>query len=371
MRHIVIRGARSNNLRGVDLDIPREELVVITGLSGSGKSSLAFDTIYAEGQRRYVESLSVHARQYLERLNKPDVDRMEGLSPAIAIEQRPLGKNPRSTVATATEIHDHLRLLFARAGSPHCPGCGRGLSAASPQQMVDRVLAALPEGARFAVLAPVARGTSAGGDQGEDLEALVDRLRREGYVRVELDGETRDLAHLPDLDPADGQAHTLDVYVDRLVARDGVRSRLADSVELGLGLAGGVIKIAPVEGEPLWFTERLICLACGGSLPELSPRSFSWSSPHGACPRCAGLGELVEFDEGRVVPDPSLSLREGAIAPWDQRTAPYHQDLLEALARKYGFDLYTPFGKLPRDVQRLVLHGSGDDEVAFSFKQGR
>ena len=364
MKSIIIRGARNNNLRGVDLDIPREKLVVITGLSGSGKSSLAFDTIYAEGQRRYVESLSVHARQYLERLNNPRVDSIEGLSPAISIEQRPLGKNPRSTVATATEIHDHLRLLFARVGRPHCPGCGLGLSAASPQQMVDRMLATLPQGARFAVLAPVVRGEVGGHAE------LLDRLRREGYVRVELDGETRDLSD-PGLalDPA--APHDVEVYVDRLLARDGVRSRLADSVELGLGLADGVIKIAPVEGEALWYTERLVCLACGGSLPEVTPRSFSFNSPHGACPRCAGLGVLVEFDEGRVVPDPTLSLREGAIAPWDQRTAPYHQELLEALARKYGFDLYAPFGELPRHVQRLVLYGSGDDVISFTFKQGR
>ena len=363
MKSIIIRGARNNNLRGVDLDIPREKLVVITGLSGSGKSSLAFDTIYAEGQRRYVESLSVHARQYLERLNKPLVDSIEGLSPAISIEQRPLGKNPRSTVATATEIHDHLRLLFARVGRPHCPGCGRGLSRLSPQQMVDRVLSNLDPGARFAVLAPVVRGEP--GEQGE----LLDRLRREGYVRVELDGQTRDLGEALELNP--DTPHTLEVYVDRLVARDGVRSRLTDSVELALGLADGVLKVAPVQGEALWYTERLVCLACGGSLPEVTPRSFSFNSPHGACPRCAGLGALVEFDEARVVPDPQKSLREGAIAPWDQRTAPYHQELLEALARKYGFDLYAPFGELPRDIQRLVLHGTGEDVIDFTFKQGR
>ena len=361
MKQIEIRGARQHNLKGVDLSIPRQRLVVITGLSGSGKSSLAFDTIYAEGQRRYVESLSVYARQFLERLAKPEVELLEGLSPAISIEQRPLSKNPRSTVGTVTEIYDYLRLLFARVGQPHCPGCGMRLTALSSQQIIDRVLG-LPEGTRLAVLAPLIRG-----QRGAFADELA-RLRREGYVRATVDGQVIELAEELELDPA--QAHEIDVHVDRLVIRDGIRGRLGDSLELALKLADGVVKVAQVQGETQLYTERLACIDCGLGLTELSPRAFSFNSPHGACERCSGLGELLEFDEERLVPDPARSLREGAIEPLAQRNAAHHQQQLEALASHFGFDLYVPYGELPAAVRELLMRGSGEEEIKFHYQKG-
>ena len=358
MNTLVIRGARQNNLCDVDLDIPRNKLVVITGLSGSGKSSLAFDTIYAEGQRRYVESLSVYARQFLQQQGKPEVDTIEGLSPAISIEQRPLSKNPRSTVGTVTEVHDYLRLLFARVGRPQCPTCAKPITSQSSQQIVDQVLG-LPQGCRLAVLAPVVRGL-----KGDFTRELHD-LRREGFVRVNIDGEVLDLADDHRLDPQ--AAHNIEVYVDRLVLRDGIRARLSDSLELALKLAHGVVKVAPLEQEEMLFSENLVCMDCGTSLPEMAPRTFSFNNPQGACPLCSGLGQLMEFDEQRLVPDPRRSLREGAIEPW---SSALHQKTLEALASKFGFDLYAPYEKLSAGVKQILMWGSGDVEVNFGAGKG-
>ena len=362
MKTIRIRGARENNLRDVDVDLPRDRLVVITGLSGSGKSSLAFDTLYAEGQRRYVESLSAYARQFLDQRSKPDVDSIEGLSPSISIEQRPLSKNPRSTVGTVTEIHDYLRLLFARVGRPHCPRCGKPIVRQSVQQIVDRVMG-LPGGTRFAVLAPVVRGRKG------ELRRVLARLRRDGFSRVNIDGEIRDLT--TDEVSLERQAeHTVEVYVDRLVLKPTIRSRLADSVELALSLAGGLVRVAPLEGEDLVFSEKLACIDCGVGLPELTPRLFSFNSPEGACPRCTGLGVLMEFDEDRIVPSPELSLREGAIEPWEHRNAGYYQQVLEALAAQFKFDLFQPWAELSPAVRHLLMRGSGDIEVEFFFDRG-
>jgi len=362
MKQIVIRGARENNLRDVDLDLPREQLIVITGLSGSGKSSLAFDTVYAEGQRRYVESLSTYARQFLDQRGKPDVDSIEGLSPAISIEQRSLSKNPRSTVGTMTEVHDYLRLLFARVGLPHCPRCGKPIASQSVQQMVDQVLRQ-PPGTRFSVLAPLVRQRK--GEFRRELE----RLRKEGFSRVNIDGEVRDLAS-DQIDLDRKQPHTIEVYVDRLVLKPQVRSRLADSLELALELAGGIVKVTPVEGEDQLYSSRLACIDCGVSLPPLTPRFFSFNSPEGACPCCSGLGVLMEFDEELIVPNPELSLREGAIDPWEHRNAGYYQQVLEALAAQFAFDLFAPYGGLPHGVKQLLMRGSGDIEVEFFFDRG-
>ncbi|MCA9672986.1 MAG: excinuclease ABC subunit UvrA [Myxococcales bacterium] len=365
-KHITIRGAREHNLKGIDLDLPRDALVVITGISGSGKSSLAFDTIYAEGQRRYVESLSAYARQFLERMERPDVDSIEGLSPAISIEQRGLSRNPRSTLATVTELYDHLRLLYARVGAVYCPRCGTRVEAQSTQQMVERVLA-LPERTRFGVLAPVAQSARA-----DDVVAKLDELRAEGYTRVNIDGEVCDLGEPLQLAGGSEARHDVDVYVDRLVLKDGVRSRLWDSLELALGLGDGVAKIAlvdAVEGDDdeLVLSELPICGGCGSSLPELTPQLFSWSSPHGACARCAGIGALLELDEALVVPDPTLSLREGAIEPWAQRGRARTLHALENLARHYDFSLDVPYAELSAEQQRVLMHGSGDEVIAWRY----
>ncbi len=369
MSKIVIRGAREHNLKGIDLDLPRDRLIVFTGLSGSGKSSLAFDTIYAEGQRRYVESMSAYARQFLERLNRPQVDTIEGLSPAISIEQRGMTKNPRSTVGTITELYDHIRLLYARVGKPHCPRCGQPITSQTVQQMVARVLK-LPTGSRVSVLAPVVRGRRGA------LRDVLDDLRREGFARVNVDGELHDLAEPLSLDSH--RTHTIEVYVDRLVLKPEIRSRLSDSLELALKLTGGRVKIATAaaggadprsDGVDLRFSEHLACDACDLSCPELTPRLFSFNNPQGACPRCSGLGALTEFAEERIVLDDGLSLREGAIEPWE-RHAGYYQQILEALARHFGFDLFTPYRDLPERIRRILIHGSGDEEVRFTFDRG-
>jgi excinuclease ABC subunit A len=350
---IVIRGAREHNLKNIDLEIPRDQLVVITGLSGSGKSSLAFDTIYAEGQRRYVESLSAYARQFLEQMEKPEVDSIEGLSPAISIEQKTTSHNPRSTVGTVTEIYDYLRVLFARVGVPHCPRCGRVIAAQTVQQMVDRVLQQ-PPGARLLVLAPVVRGR-----KGEYRQLFFD-LQRQGFSRVRVNGALRELTEEIDLDK--NRKHTIEVVVDRLVVREGVAARLADSLETALRLADGVAVVEPADGTApaLLFSERLACAECGVSLPEVSPRMFSFNSPYGACETCAGLGSRWEIDPERLVPDPGRSLRDGALAPWAGREAVSFKQTLAALARRHRFELDTPWKALRKPVRDLILHGDRD-----------
>ncbi|MFH1130424.1 MAG: excinuclease ABC subunit UvrA [Pseudomonadota bacterium] len=362
MDQIIIRGARENNLKGIDLNLPRNKLVVITGVSGSGKSSLAFDTIYAEGQRRYVESLSAYARQFLERLGRPDVDTIEGLSPAISIEQKGLNKNPRSTVGTVTEIYDYLRLLYARVGQPHCHLCGKPIHSQSVQQIVQQICS-LPEGTRFSVLAPVVRQTKGA------FRKLLQDLRKEAFTRVNIDGTLFDLSEDISLNPK--QAHTIEVYVDRLVLNPGIRSRLTDSIELAAKLANSIVKIARHdEAEDMVFVQQPSCIDCGAKLPKLEPRLFSFNSPEGACPCCSGLGALMEFDEQLVVPNPELSLREGAIEPWDQRNSSYFQQILESLATQFGFDLYVPYRELPTAIRHLLMHGSGDQKVEFRFERG-
>ncbi|MFW6067101.1 MAG: excinuclease ABC subunit UvrA [Myxococcota bacterium] len=348
MKTLVIRGAREHNLDDVNLDLPRDRLVVITGPSGSGKTSLAFDTIYAESQRRYVESLSTYARQFLERLPKPDVDHIEGLSPAIRIEQRPPPRNPRSTVATVTEVHDYLRLLFARVGEPHCPQCGEPVSAQTVQQMTDRILA-WPEGTRFAVLAPVVRGKKGAHRK------LLEGFRREGYVRVRVDGEVRDLGEEIALDRA--RPHEIDLFIDRLSVKQGVRQRLAEAIELATGLADGLARVAPAEGAELLLSARFACVRCGLSLPEITPRTFSFNSPEGACATCAGLGAVRRFEAELIVPDPSLSIDEGAVAPWGKPGTSLHRHMRDRVVAAVGVDPARPWLRLPAAQRHDLLHG--------------
>ncbi len=353
---IRIRGARVHNLKNVDLSMPRNKLVAITGLSGSGKSSLAFDTLYAEGQRRYVESLSAYARQFLEQMSKPDVESIDGLSPAISIEQKTVSHNPRSTVGTVTEIYDYLRLLFARAGDPHCPSCGRPITTQTVQEIVDQVME-MPKGARFSVLAPVVRGK-----KGEHRKLFED-LRKQGFSRVGVDGELFDLED--DIDLGHKKKHDIKVYVDRLVARPGIESRLSDSLETALKLADGLVEIASVDGKDAIYSERHACIKCGVSLPELTPRLFSFNSPHGACPGCDGLGSIRFVDPKLVVPDPGLSLGQGAIAAWGGMHSSYQRQMLETLAGHYGFKMRTPFADLEKSIRDMILFGSGDQKIEF------
>ncbi len=359
MDTIHIRGARTHNLQNVDLDLPRDKLIVFTGLSGSGKSSLAFDTIYAEGQRRYVESLSAYARQFLSIMEKPDVDHIEGLSPAISIEQKSTSHNPRSTVGTVTEIYDYLRLLYARAGEPRCPEHDIVLEAQTVSQMVDHVLG-LPEGSKLMLLAPMVQER-----KGEHLE-LLDELRAQGFIRARIDGTVHELDAAPKLDLR--RKHTIEAVVDRFKVRPDIAQRLADSFETALNLADGVARIVFMDGEQeeLLFSARFACPECGYSLPELEPRLFSFNNPAGACPTCDGLGVKQFFDPARVVVHPELSLSEGAIRGWDRRTVYYFQ-LLTSLAAHYGFDIDTPFQQLPQEVQRVILYGSGDEEIEFVY----
>jgi excinuclease ABC subunit A len=366
MNAIKVRGACRHNLKNIDVDIPRNRLVVITGMSGSGKSSLAFDTIYAEGQRRYVESLSTYARQFIGQMDKPDVESIEGLSPAIAIEQRSASHNPRSTVGTVTEIYDYLRLLFARVGIPHCPRCGREIRFQTVDAMIEQINA-LPEGTRLQVLAPVVRGKK--GEFRKDL----DRLRKDGFVRVRVDGEVRDLSE--DIELEKNHRHDIEVVVDRLVVREGIRTRLRDSLETGLTLSSGTIRIA-LQGrgdeEDLVFSEHYACDVCGISISEIAPRMFSFNSPYGACPECDGLGIKNFFDVDLVVSDPGLSLRQGAVAPWRNRHSLYFHQMLETLADHYNFDLNRPFENLSEKVRRIILFGSGDETIEFSYnRRGR
>jgi excinuclease ABC subunit A len=357
---ITVKGARQHNLKNVNVKIPRDKFVVITGLSGSGKSSLAFDTIYAEGQRRYVESLSAYARQFLEQLGKPDVDSIEGLSPAISIEQKTTSKNPRSTVGTVTEIYDYLRLLYARVGRPYCYSCGKPIQSQTIQQIVDEILTFEP-GAKILLMAPVAQGRK--GEYRKEFK----RWAKEGYVRVKVDGEMYELEAPPKLDKK--KKHDIDVVIDRLVIKEGLARRLTDSVETALRLANGLCKVEVVGKDVRLFSERFACLTCGISYPEMEPRMFSFNNPHGACPSCDGLGSRMYFDPDLVVPNPGLSLREGAVAPWANRFSVYFYQMLEAIADHYKFDIYTPFVKLPDKVQSSILNGSGEDEINFFYEQ--
>jgi excinuclease ABC subunit A len=362
MDGIRIRGARTHNLKNVDLDLPRNRLVVITGLSGSGKSSLAFDTLYAEGQRRYVESLSAYARQFLQLMEKPDVDLIEGLSPAIAIEQKAASHNPRSTVGTVTEIHDYLRLLFARVGDPQCPEHGITLAAQSVSQMVDHAMT-LPADTRLMILSPLVLDR-----KGEQHELLED-LRAQGFVRVRVDGEVRELDAAPKL--AKNRRHSIEVVVDRLRVRDDARQRLAESFETALRHSDGrAIAVEMDSGQEHVFSARFACPVCGYSLPELEPRLFSFNNPMGACPRCDGLGQITFFDPQRVVAFPHLSLASGAVSGWDRRN-PFYFQMLQDLALHYGFDLDTPFERLPPAVRQVVLHGSGREKIRFTHAAER
>ncbi|HEX2409973.1 MAG TPA: excinuclease ABC subunit UvrA [Solirubrobacteraceae bacterium] len=360
---IVVSGAREHNLKDVTVELPRDSLVVITGLSGSGKSSLAFDTIYAEGQRRYVESLSAYARQFLGQMDKPDVDSIDGLSPAISIDQKTTSRNPRSTVGTVTEIYDYLRLLWARIGKPHCFNCGRPIAAQSAEQIIDQIMA-MEDGERFMVLAPIVRGRK--GEYGKQLA----ELRSEGFTRVKVDGELRLLEEEIVLDKK--FKHDIAVAVDRLVMRRDLRKRLADSVETAVALADGMVEIetVPRDGEPVvtTYSEKFACLHCGISMPELEPRSFSFNSPHGACPRCTGLGSQMEIDPELVVPDPSLSLNEGAILPWASGATSYYEQMAAAIAERYEIDLDTPWEELPEDRQDLFLYGTNGDRLYVSYR---
>jgi len=364
MEFIRIRGARTHNLKNVDLDLPRNRLVVITGLSGSGKSSLAFDTLYAEGQRRYVESLSAYARQFLQLMEKPDVDLIEGLSPAISIEQKATSHNPRSTVGTVTEIHDYLRLLFARTGEPHCPEHGIALAAQSVAQMVDQVLA-LPVDTRLMILAPMITGR-----KGEHLE-LFDQLRSQGFVRIRLDGEVRDIDDLPKLHK--NQKHTVEVVIDRLKTSPEIKQRLAESFETALHYAEGkAIAVEMDNGKEYLFSARFSCPVCSYALSELEPRLFSFNNPAGACHRCDGLGQVTFFDPARVVAFPYLSLAAGAIKSWDKRNQFYFQ-MLQAVATHYNFNLEVPFEQLSEAAQQVVLYGSGKEKITFTYlgEQGK
>ena len=359
-KNIIVRGAREHNLREVNVEIPRDRLSVITGLSGSGKSSLAFDTIYAEGQRRYVESLSAYARQFLEQMDKPDVDVIEGLSPAISIEQKTTSKNPRSTVGTVTEIYDYLRLLFARVGRPYCYQCGRPIVSQTVQEIVDRIMS-LESGSRVVIMAPLVVGR-----KGEHAK-LLDGLRKDGFIRVRVDNEMRGLEEDIVLDKK--KKHNIEVVVDRLVIKDGVTRRLTDSTELALRTSDGQVLVDVLGGEELFFSERFACDHCGISYPELTPQMFSFNSPQGACPACDGLGSKMYFDPDLIVPNPDLSLREGAAAPWAKTSSVYYIQMLEALADHYDFDIYTPFKDLPQQAQKVILHGSGREEIQFFYEK--
>ncbi|WP_170425240.1 excinuclease ABC subunit UvrA [Ruegeria arenilitoris] len=365
LKNIEVRGAREHNLKGIDVDIPRDQLVVITGLSGSGKSSLAFDTIYAEGQRRYVESLSAYARQFLDMMEKPDVDHISGLSPAISIEQKTTSKNPRSTVGTVTEIYDYLRLLFARAGTPYSPATGLPIEAQQVQGMVDRIMT-MEEGTRGYLLAPIVRDR-----KGEYKKEFLE-LRKQGFQRVKIDGEFYELDEPPTLDKK--FRHDIDVVVDRLVVREGMETRLADSLRTALDLADGIaiLETVPREGEPerITFSENFACPVSGFTIPEIEPRLFSFNAPFGACPDCDGLGVELFFDERLVVPDQTLKLYDGALAPWRKGKSPYFLQTIEAIARHYEFDKNTPWKDLPAKVQQVFLRGSGDEEIQFRYDEG-
>ncbi len=365
LKNIEVRGAREHNLKSIDVDIPRDQLVVITGLSGSGKSSLAFDTIYAEGQRRYVESLSAYARQFLDMMQKPDVDHISGLSPAISIEQKTTSKNPRSTVGTVTEIYDYMRLLFARVGTPFSPTTGMPIEAQQVQDMVDRIMT-MEEGTRGYLLAPIIRDR-----KGEYRKEFME-LRKQGYQRVKVDGAFYELDEPPTLDKK--FRHDIDVVVDRIVVREGLETRLADSLRTALDLADGiaVLETAPSEGEPerITFSEKFACPVSGFTIPEIEPRLFSFNAPFGACPSCDGLGKELFFDERLVVPDVTLKISDGALAPWRKGKSPYFLQTIEAIAKHYKFNQSTKWKDLPENIQKVFLYGSGEDEIPFRYDEG-
>ncbi|MBL3704748.1 excinuclease ABC subunit UvrA [Sulfitobacter sp. BDSS02] len=363
LKYIEVRGAREHNLKGIDVDIPRDQLVVITGLSGSGKSSLAFDTIYAEGQRRYVESLSAYARQFLDMMEKPDVDHISGLSPAISIEQKTTSKNPRSTVGTVTEIYDYLRLLFARAGTPYSPATGKPIEAQQVQDMVDRIMA-MEEGTRAYLLAPIVRDR-----KGEYRKEFLE-LRKQGFQRVKVNGEFYELDEPPTLDKK--FRHEIDVVVDRIVVREGLETRLADSLRTALDLADGIVILETATDEPerITFSEKFACPVSGFTIPEIEPRLFSFNAPVGACPDCDGLGVELFFDERLVVPDQNLKVYDGALAPWRKGKSPYFLQTIEAIAKHYGFDKNAKWKDLPEKVQNVFLYGSGKEEIQFRYDEG-
>jgi len=359
MEKIIIRGAKVHNLKNIDVEIPRNCLVVITGLSGSGKSTLAFDTLYAEGQRRYVESLSAYARQFLEQMERANVESIEGLSPAIAIDQRGMSRNPRSTVGTVTEIYDYLRLLFARIGEPFCPHCGSPISSQTLQQMTETLLR-LPKGTPLTVFSPIVRGKK--GEYRKELE----ELRRDGFVRTRIDGQMRDLSEEIRLDK--NKHHEIDVVVDRLVVKEGAEKRINDSLEIASHLSEGIVKVEKEGSAPMIFSQKFSCIQCGFSFPEITPRMFSFNSPQGACPACSGLGTKRYFDPDLIVPNPSLSVNESVLLPWKEKGEAFLRPILEGLAKQYHFDLNTPFNRLSKSVQRLLLYGSEGEKISFKVK---
>ena len=365
-KYIKIRGAKEHNLKGIDVDIPRDEFVVLTGLSGSGKSSLAFDTIYAEGQRRYMESLSSYARQFLGQMEKPNVEKIEGLSPAISIDQKSTNRNPRSTVGTVTEIYDYFRLLYARIGIPHCPKCGREIRKQTVDQMVDQIMS-MPQGTKIQLLAPVVRGR-----KGEH-QKLLERAKRSGYVRVQVDGSTYELSEEIKLDK--NKKHNIEIVVDRLVVKPGIEKRLTDSIENVLNLAEGLMTVDVIGGEPVQFSQSFSCPDCGISIDEIEPRSFSFNNPFGACPECYGLGYKMEFDEELMIPDKRFSLAEGAIQVmgWQSSSDPssYTYATLKALAKEYGFSLNTPYEELPEEVRHMLIYGTGGRTVKVHYRGQR
>ena len=365
-QYIKIRGANEHNLKNISLDIPRNELVVLTGLSGSGKSSLAFDTIYAEGQRRYMESLSSYARQFLGQMEKPDVESIEGLSPAISIDQKSTNRNPRSTVGTVTEIYDYMRLLYARIGIPHCPKCGREIKKQTVDQMVDHIMG-LPEKTKIQLLAPVVRGR-----KGEHAKVL-DHARRSGYVRIRIDGSMYELSEEIKLEK--NIKHNIDIVVDRLVVKEGIEKRLADSIETVMELSDGLMTVDVIVGEPITFSQSFSCPDCGISIDEVEPRSFSFNNPFGACPDCFGLGYKMEFDEDLMIPDKSLSINQGAITVlgWQSCTdkGSFTRAILEALSREYKFDLDTPFEEYPKEIHDVLINGTNGKEIKVHYKGQR
>lgn len=363
---IRIRGANENNLKNLSVDIPRDKFVVLTGLSGSGKSSLAFDTIYAEGQRRYMESLSSYARQFLGQMEKPDVESIEGLPPAISIDQKSTNRNPRSTVGTVTEIYDYFRLLYARVGIPHCPKCGKVIAKQTVDQMVDQIME-LPERTKIQLLAPVVRGR-----KGTHAK-LLDQARRSGYVRAEIDGNVYELSEEITLDK--NIKHTIAIIVDRLIVKPGIEKRLTDSLETVLNLADGLAVVDTMDGDYMNFSQSFSCPDCGVSIDEIEPRSFSFNNPFGACPECLGLGYKMEFDPDLMIPDKSLSISEGAIVVmgWQSCTdkSSFTNAILNALCREYGFDLDTPFKDYPKKIQDIILYGTGGHSVKVYYKGQR